>query len=279
MKLLVQSDDYGITRAAALGCIHGITNGVVRNTGMFANMPWIEECLEWIRPHMDDIAFGIDLNASTGPSILGHDALPALTHEDGTFLGSRENRALDTEENGFDHLSAHADQLKDEFRAQIERYIELVGRKPDYIHNHAYGTETTLRVTLELAQEYDIISWVVVNARDEVGKVGMGWYVPGGPEAQLGEDPLGYITADANGVLAHEWGLLICHCGNVDADLIDLTSYTTCRAMDLKAMCSGELRRWIEDNEVELITYKDLPQSWKSEVSYADVIAAAAASL
>ena len=114
MKILVQSDDYGITRAVSLGCIHGIKNGVVRNTGMFANMPWIEECVEWIKPYLGQIAFGIDLNASTGPSILGHDRVPALTHEDGTFLGSRENRALDCEENDFDHLADHADQLKAE---------------------------------------------------------------------------------------------------------------------------------------------------------------------
>ena len=111
MKLLVQSDDYGIARAVSLGCIHGIKNGVVRNTGMFANMPWIEECVEWIRPYLDEIAFGIDLNASTGPSILGHEKLPTLTHEDGMFLGSRENRALDTDENDHDHLAAHRDEL------------------------------------------------------------------------------------------------------------------------------------------------------------------------
>ncbi|MBR4161990.1 MAG: ChbG/HpnK family deacetylase, partial [Solobacterium sp.] len=111
MKLLVQSDDYGITRAVSLGCIHGIKNGVVRNTGMFANMPWIEECVEWIKPYLDQIAFGIDLNASTGPSILGHEKLPTLTHEDGMFLGSKENRALDTDENDHDHLAEHRDEL------------------------------------------------------------------------------------------------------------------------------------------------------------------------
>ena len=46
MKLLVQSDDYGITRAVSRGIIHGIKNGVIRNTGLFANMPWSEECVD-----------------------------------------------------------------------------------------------------------------------------------------------------------------------------------------------------------------------------------------
>ena len=168
MKLLVQSDDYGITRAVSLGCIHGIRNGVVKNTGMFANMPWIAECVDWIRPYLDQIAFGIDLNASTGPSILGHEKLPTLTHEDGTFLGSKENRALDTDENDHDHLAAHRDELYAEFKAQIERYIELVGHKPDYIHNHAYGTKTTDEVTRTLAKEYGVLCSVAFMDREEV---------------------------------------------------------------------------------------------------------------
>ena len=33
MKLLVQSDDYGITPGAAAGIVYGIRNGIIRNTG------------------------------------------------------------------------------------------------------------------------------------------------------------------------------------------------------------------------------------------------------
>ncbi len=263
MKLLVQSDDYGITRAVSLGCIHGIKNGVVRNTGMFANMPWIEECVEWIRPYLDQIAFGIDLNASTGPSILGHDRLPTLTHEDGTFLGSRENRALDTDENNHDHLADHKDELYAEFKAQIERYIELIGHKPDYIHNHAYGTKTTDEVTRSLAKEYDILCSVELMDRPEVRQGGMGWYVMGGPEAQLGEDPTGFITSDQGGILNCEYGYVISHCGYCDAELFALTSFTTCRAKDLECMTSEKIKNWIRDNNIELISFNDLPEEWK----------------
>ncbi|MDO4537228.1 MAG: ChbG/HpnK family deacetylase [Coriobacteriales bacterium] len=269
MKLLVQSDDYGITRAVSLGCIHGIQNGVIRNTGMFANMPWIEECVEWIRPYLDKIAFGIDLNASTGPSILGHDCVPVLTHEDGMFLGSRENRALDTDENGHDHLAEAADQLEAEFRAQLERYIELVGKKPDYIHNHAYGTLTTDRITRELAVEYGVMCSVGLNDRPEVKPMGMGWYKWGGPEEQLSEDPLGYITSDKEGILTSgkEYAYLVSHCGYADADLFRLTSFTTCRPMDLDCMVSPELRAWLDANNIELASFKDLPRTWAAEQS------------
>ena len=269
MKLLVQSDDFGITRAVSLGAIHGIRDGVVRNTGMFANMPWIEECVDWIRPYLDDIAFGIDLNASTGPSILGHDRVPALTHEDGTFLGSRENRALDTEENDHDHLAAVADQLEAEFRAQLERYEQLMGHKPDYIHNHAYGTLTTDRITRELAREYGVLCSVGLQDRPEVATMGMGWYKWGGPEEQLTEDPFGYITSDADGVFASgkEWGYLVSHCGYADADLFALTSFTTCRPMDLACMTNPALASWFVEHDVQLASFRDLPADWAVQQS------------
>lgn len=262
MKLLIQSDDYGITRAVSLGCIHGIQNGVIRNTGMFANMPWIEECVDWIRPYLDGIAFGIDLNASTGPSILGHEKLPTLTHEDGTFLSSKENRALETEENRYDHLADHRDELYAEFKAQIDRYIELVGHKPDYIHNHAYGTKTTSEVTHALAKEYGILSSTALLEHAEVKEAGMGWYVWGGPEKQLMEDPITYIVEDKGNLLSMKYGYIVSHCGYADSDLFELTSFTTCRIKDLQCMTSDAVKKWIADNHIELISFKDLPKEW-----------------
>lgn len=263
MKLIVQSDDYGMTKAVALGCIEGIKNGVIRNTGAFTNMPWIEECVEWIKPYLDDIAFGIDLNASTGPSILGHDLVPTLTKEDGEFLGSKENRALDNEENNFDHLAEHKDELYAEFKAQIERFIELVGKKPDYIHNHAYGTKTTDTVTRELAKEYGIICTVAaMDHADVLKQGGMGWYVWGDPTTQLSEDPIGYITQDKAGILDMEYGYVISHCGYCDADLFKMTSLNSARCKDLECMTSKEIFEWIKENNIEICSFRDLPKEW-----------------
>lgn len=262
MKLLVQSDDFGITRAVSLGCIHGIRNGVIRNTGMFANMPWIEECVEWIRPYMDQIGFGIDLNISTGPSILSHGKLPSLTHEDGSFLGSKEHKALDSDENHHDHLAACREEVYAEFRAQIERYIELTGHKPDYIHNHAYCSETVFRVSRQLAEEYHCPYSDDLIRRPELQDGGMGWYCFGGPEVQLKNDPVSWFVSDRPGMMKKEYGYIICHCGYVDAELFRLSSFNVCRLIDLDCMVSQKMKTWIKDNQIELLTFKDLPKEW-----------------
>ena len=174
-----------------------------------------------------------------------------------------------SDENDHDHLAAVADQLEAEFRAQIERYIELVGHKPDYIHNHAYGTLTTDRITRELAVEYGVMCSVGFQDRPEVAPAGMGWYQWGGPEEQLKEDPLAYITNDESGLLSSgkEWGYIVSHCGYADADLFRLTSFTTCRPMDLDCMTSPELRAWFDEHGIELASFNDLPREWAAEQS------------
>ncbi len=266
MKLIAQSDDYGITRGCAQGALYAVRKGIIRNTGLFSNMPWAEECVELIRPYLGKIALGLDLNASTGPSLLGYDAVPSLCHEDGTFLTSRENRALDTEENSHDHVVY--DELYAEFEAQILKYIELVGKRPDYLHGHAYGTATTRRVSLDLARKYGILYSSQLSERPEVLSRNMSgsWYImPPTFENQAKSNLGDYLIDPANGFLEAEYAYLICHCGYVDDEIINLSSFNIFRARDLEGVTSERVWNWVRQNRVELISFKDLPEEWLQE--------------
>lgn len=262
MKLIVQSDDFGMTKAVSLGCIEAIKNGIVRNTGMFTNMPDIDECFELIKPYLEQIALGIDLNITTGTSVLSHEFIPSLTKENGDYYTSKENRAMDNEENHFDHLKECRDQVYAEFKAQIEKYIEIVGHKPDYIHNHAYWTPTIEEVTLALAKEYGVLSTMSMHSIEEVKESSMGWYVYGDAQKQLKSTPLEYITNDTDCLLDSEYGYIVSHCGYVDIRLFELSSFNTCRVNDLAAMIDSKMKQWIKNNHIELITFKDLPKEW-----------------
>ena len=89
---------------------------------------------------------------------------------------------------------------------------------------------------------------------------GMGWYKFGAsPEGQLEEDLVSYIIQDTDGLLHHDYGYLITHCGWADKELFDLSSFNLCRVKDLEALTSEEVRNWVQKNAVGLITYKDLP--------------------
>lgn len=263
MKLLVQSDDYGITPAVAEGIIYGITHGIVRNTGLFSNMPWAEECVRKIRPYLEQIAFGIDLNASTGSSLLGYTEVPHLCHEDGSFLTSSENRKAD--ETAPDHDHVDHDQLFREFDAQVQKYMELVGKVPDYIHAHAYGTATTEKVRQEIAEKYHR-PYTMDFSRKVCGEnAQMGWYLYGAsPEGQLKENLVQYILEDKGNLLKGEYGYLITHCGYADARLFTLSSFNLCRVKDLEALTDSRVKNWIKEHQIELVTFRDLPEElWK----------------
>lgn len=215
MKLLVQSDDYGITPGAAAGIVYGIRNGIIRNTGMFMNMPWREEAAEMIRPYLDRIALGVDLNASTGSSLLGHEAVPELTHEDGSFLTSSENRALDTDENDHDHVNY--DQIMLEFDAQIQEFVRLFGRLPDYLHRHAYETKTTGKAIADLAKKYGLIdSARVISGGIVKLPASMSWVRLGSADEQLKSDLKTFILEDRGELLGSDLAMLVAHCGFAD---------------------------------------------------------------
>ena len=96
--------------------------------------------------------------------------------------------------------------------------------------------------------------------RDDVKCAGMGWYKWGGPEAQLTEDPATYLTEDKDGMLTSgkEYGYVICHTGYADAILFELSSFNLCRVKDLEGMCSDNLKKWIADNNIEVISFNDI---------------------
>ena len=59
-------------------------------------------------------------------------------------------------------------------------------------------------------------------------------------------------------MLGNEIGAIISHCGYIDDPLYDVTSFTVIRTKDLACMISDEMKQWIKDNNIELITYRDL---------------------
>lgn len=265
MKLLLQSDDYGMTRAVSSGIIFGIEHGIIRNTGMFANMPFAEECAAWIRPYLGRISFGIDLNITTGSPVLPPEEIPTLVKTDGLFYTSWERRKLDTEENGFNHASY--EDIYKEFEAQIENFIRLIGKKPDYIHAHAYETDRTIQIQRELSEKYGVIysfdAWRHLVGY-EVPTNRIDWYIkPASLENQLKSSLKNYILEHSEALLAEEYCIIVGHMGYVDRELMDISTYNIYRLNDLDAVTSPEIINWVKKNNVELITYNDIAKEMK----------------
>lgn len=263
MKLIIQSDDYGITRAQALGCIEGIKNGIVRNTGIFTNMPWFDEVAEWIRPYIGQIDLGIDLNCSTGWPVLDPKEIPDLCQENGKYKTSSMNRALDNESNNYDHFNY--EQIMKEYDAQIQKYIKKFDRLPDYIQGHVYITPKLKKAQQDLAAKYnipycqDLSERLVKEGRAVAGPVDENsWYVSTTLDGQANAFLKDYLLEDRAHLLDKEIGIITCHTGYVDRELMDLSTFNIYRLNDLYSCTCDEVKKWIKDNNITLARFSDV---------------------
>ena len=65
MKLIIQSDDLGITEAVSCGIARAAREGAITCTGLFSNMPAAPFAVELMKPY-PQICLGEDINLVAG---------------------------------------------------------------------------------------------------------------------------------------------------------------------------------------------------------------------
>jgi predicted glycoside hydrolase/deacetylase ChbG (UPF0249 family) len=263
MKLLFQADDYGITEGVACGILKGIREGMVRNSGLFVNMPSSEFAASQIENY-PECCFGIDINFVAGRPVSPLEQVPSLVKPSGEFYKSGEIVAksnvslmkLETEEMENDPYPLN--EIMIEADNQIKRFIELTGKKPGYIQGHSLMTPNINKTLAAMAEKYEIPYTMDFLKEHDFHWVTITWYLRPFPvEKQLEMDVEARLMDVISEVLEYENSFLVSHVGFVDEDLFRCSNYTLIRAKDLFMACSPRLREFIEKNNVELVTYND----------------------
>lgn len=266
MNLLFQVDDYGITKAVTLGILEGIENGLVRNTGLFVNMPSSEFAASKIKNY-PDVCFGLDINLVAGKPVSDAKKVKSLVDSEGKFISSvshfSNNKII-----GRDGLSTqfeidpfNLDETLIEVENQVKKYIELVGEKPPYIHPHSLMTPNTLKAIRTMAKKYNIpFSMDFLKHNGFVSIPGF-WNIK--PVFTVGQQEITNVEANVINEINNlgsdvKNALLICHAGYVDSDLMDVSTYTLIRAKDLQMATSEKLKNLLDEKNIKLITYKDV---------------------
>lgn len=269
MKLLVQGDDYGFTKGVTYGILDAIDNGILRNTGLFANMPYAPwACSEM--PARPQACFGIDFNMVSGPSTVDPKEIPHLVDENGEFIRSgvriRDPR-FQTEEGRREMFPF--DETYRELRAQYDRFVELTGKKPGYLHGHSISHEHYREAINKISQDegvpysqdirekYHFASiFELKRQRGEISLASQKKVFD--PNDQLNKNPLKDVLDNWDWLLQQEYVMIGGHPGYLDAELLGLTTLSIERVRDHEMCTSAELMRRIKEDGVELITYYDL---------------------
>src|SRR5262249_35944389 len=135
--LLVTADDFGIGPQTTRGILDLAARGVVTSTVLLVNSPFAGDAVRRWRAAGCPLELGWHPCLTLDRPILPPNQLPSLTAADGRFLplGRLLKRLLTGRIN--------AAEVEAELRAQLDRFVELVGHPPANVnahhHVHVFG--------------------------------------------------------------------------------------------------------------------------------------------
>jgi predicted glycoside hydrolase/deacetylase ChbG (UPF0249 family) len=149
-RLIINSDDYGRTPEISRGIREAHLRGVVTSTTCMMNIPTTAADIAIALRVTPSLGMGVHLVLTMGNPISAPETVPSITDEKGHFF---KYTPL------VEHLpTLNLDEVRKEWRAQIEAFVKAAGRKPTHLDSHhhsSYFSPELFYAMLELAKEYD----------------------------------------------------------------------------------------------------------------------------
>lgn len=247
-KIMVRADDLGYCEGVNYGIAKSVHDGIIKNVGVMVNMPSVEHGLALLEDV--DVCYGQHTNICVGKPITDPSLIPSITNAFGEFKSSKEYR--NTKED-----FVNLDEVIIEIEAQYERFVQLIGRKPQYFEGHAVASMNFFKGLEIVAQRHDLkysgVSFDGSPIQVHGNNVYM-WMDSMSPTY----DPLAYFKNMVHNQHEDGYDMMICHPGYLDDYILKTSSLTIPRTLEVEAMCSEEIRKFIQDEDVKLFTYEDL---------------------
>ena len=232
MKLIINADDFGYTKGICEGIIEGYQNGILTSTTALCNMEDLIYGAQLMQG-LDGLGVGVHLTLTLGKS---------LTHgktitKDGMQFKSRKQF--------YEELSLlDEEEVYQEFKAQIERFIEVFHRMPDHLDSHhsVHDAGHLLPISKKIAEEYRLPMRRYSNFT----------YVSGFYGETATADTLIHILEEHD----QEEGIeLMTHPGYCDLKLYQSSSYHTNRVVELAVLCDERVKSYVKQHNIQLVNY------------------------
>ena len=231
MKLIINGDDLGYTMGNTLGIIEAYKNGILRSTTALTNSRYICEAAELVRD-CPDLGVGVHLTLTLGRPLTEN---RTLHDENGDFYPGRKK---------IWEMQPDYDEIYAEWKAQIERYIEVFGHLPTHLDSHHSvhdATEEARAVSMRLAEEYHL----PLRRYSDYAFVSGFFY-----QTATREDLIRILQENADRDIE-----IMCHPGFCDLELFRMSSYNWPRVQELDVLCSDEVKVFVRENNIELVHY------------------------
>ncbi len=248
-RILIRADDLGWTEAINYGIAKSVREGIIKSVGLMPNMPAARQGLNLLK----GVSFccGQHTNICVGRPLTDPGLIPSLCQEDGTFKSSKTYRAADED-------FVVLDEVILEIEAQYQRFVELTGEQPHYFEGHAVSSENFFRGLAVVAGRHDLplLSFSVngpVRFRNTM-------LYPYMDSMRPDYDPVRSLKTAALGDYGPDGCcMFVCHPGYLDDEILRTSSLTVPRTREVAMATDPSVRRWLEENEIHVVSYDDLP--------------------
>lgn len=241
MKLIVNCDDFGYSKAVNYGIIEAYKNGVVTSATLMAGMPGFNHALELLKEN-PGLGCGVHLTLSAYKPVLK--THKTIVNENGEFYRDLSKC------NDFNKIDLS--EVYNEFCVQIEKVIKG-GVNITHLdsHHHVHTLEFLKPVMEKVIKKYNLP-------------------IRGGLNYKLNYDkiiPFEGIFYDKNvsietfkRIIEKQYDIVevMTHPAYADSFLMESSSYNLKRLEELKVLTSEELKNLLDENKVELCNYKNI---------------------
>lgn len=234
-RLIVNADDYGLSEGVCLVILKAHRDGILTSTTCMMNMENIEKYLEMTKDY-PNLGLGVHLNITVGKPLTN----VSFVDEKGNF------KSRDTYTNR--EVIVSQEELYQEWKAQIEKFIKIMGHKPTHLdsHHHVHLLNSNIDVALKLAHEYDLPIRQETYLQKDFEPVYF-------EELFYNQD----ATFEMIDTILHKDVKnyeLMCHPAMIDWKLYQISSYNLRRAHELDIICSQKAKEMTK--KIELINYQ-----------------------
>lgn len=247
-KIIVRADDLGYSKGVNLGIEESVRNGIIRSVGFMTNMPESRNGYDLIKDF--DVCLGQHTNICVGKPLSDPKDIPSLVGENGEFKSSKTYRSAKED-------FVNLDEVILEIEAQYEKFKEITGKEPAYFEGHAVASDNFFKGLQIVANRHGLdylgMSFDgTVPFRNQKVRMCM-------DSMNKEYDPATFlkkiVETDYD---EHMIPVMVCHPGYLDAYILKTSSLLEPRTLEVEMATSPEVKQWLKDHDVELITYDDL---------------------
>lgn len=252
IQLILRADDIGYSEAVNYGIEKSVKEGLIRSAGLMPNMPAAAHGLKLLAG--TSICLGQHTNLCLGRPCADPARVPSLLDADGNLKSSRAYREAWARGEEFTVL----EEMVLEVEAQYFRFRELTGQDPEYFEAHAVISDNLNKALAIVAEQYHL-PYFSTTPRTRTGSFkGKPIAVCPMDSMHADYDPWQSLKNAVNHAVPGIPNVFICHPGYLDDYILHHSSLTINRTKEVAMLCDPDVRQWLEAQQVELISYRDI---------------------